>query len=127
MRLADALLDCVRHLWGATTHAASVELPRLVHRLSQLRDKYFVGRAAEIEAFRSALHSDITERPVALFFVHGPGGVGESVLLRQFRRTAEAAHARVAYLDGRDIEASPAGFLTALRTQLGISQGHSAD
>jgi AAA ATPase domain len=103
------------------TASVSVELPRLAQRLRQLRDKYFVGRSAEIEAFRSALHSDITERPVALFFVHGPGGVGKSVLLRQFRRTAEAAHARVAHLDGRDIEASPAGFLAALRTQLDIS------
>jgi hypothetical protein len=105
--------------------SASVALPRLANRLSVLRDKYFVGRAAELEVFRTALHGDITERPVALFFVHGPGGVGKSVLLRQFRRMAEAAGARVAYLDGRDFEASPAGFLRALQAQLDIAEDAS--
>lgn len=32
--------------------------------------------------------------PVALLFVHGPGGVGKSVLLRQFSRAASAAKLR---------------------------------
>ena len=101
----------------------SVAQTRLATRLSLLRDRYFVGRAAELELFRTALHADTTDRQVAVLFVHGPGGVGKSELLRQFRREVESAGDGVgvlATLDGRDVQASPDAFLGALRTQLAI-------
>jgi hypothetical protein len=95
--------------------------PRLAERLGALRDKYFVGRSAELDLFRSALHRE-ADRAVALFFVHGPGGVGKSVLLREFGRLATADGATVVALDGRDLEPSPAGFLKALRDALAVSR-----
>jgi ATP/maltotriose-dependent transcriptional regulator MalT len=96
--------------------------PRLGDRLAALRDKYFAGRTAELDVFRSALHHDAVDRPVALLFVHGPGGVGKTVLLRQFGRLAAAAGATVIGLDGRDLEPSPAGFLSAVRAALGLHE-----
>jgi AAA ATPase domain len=100
----------------STSH--KVAAVRLGDRLGALRDKYFVGRTAELDLFRSALQHDPVDRPVALFFLHGPGGVGKSVLLRQFGRSASNAGATVVTLDGRDFEPSPAGFLGALRAAL---------
>ena len=91
--------------------AAGTE-PLLAERLGALRTKYFVGRAAELEVFRSALRGG--ERRPALLYVHGPGGVGKSMLLREFGRVATAAGASVVPLDGRDLEPSPAGFLRGL-------------
>jgi hypothetical protein len=93
---------------GPTPSPASPS-PRLAERLGALRARYFVGRAAELELFRSALLGGAP--PLALLHVYGPGGVGKTVLLREFARTAAAAGARAAALDGRDLEPSPAGFL----------------
>jgi AAA ATPase domain len=97
----------------------------LADRLEALRDRYFVGRAAELEAFRSVLEREATERTVVLFFVHGPGGVGKSVLLRQFARLARAVGARPIALDVRDLEPSPTGFLNGLRAALNIDASES--
>ena len=92
----------------------------LADRLEALRDRYFVGRGAELEVFRSVLEGEAAERTVALFFVHGPGGVGKSVLLRQFARLTRAAGATPIALDVRDLEPSPTGFLNGLRAALSI-------
>jgi hypothetical protein len=100
--------------------------PRLADRLGALRDRYFVGRADELETFRSALSHNSTNRTVALLFVHGPGGIGKSILLRQYCRVASAASATVVALDGRDLEPSPTGFLTALRQALPTGPTDSA-
>src|SRR5689334_5406909 len=98
--------------------ARDVASRRWGERLSALRDRYFVGRSTELELFRGCLDQDGAERPLALLFVHGPGGVGKSVLLREFARLAGARGASVVALDGRDLEPSPAGFLSALRGAL---------
>src|SRR5690348_14907814 len=95
---------------------------RLANRLAALRDRYFVGRASELDLFRAALNREASSGPVALLFVYGPGGVGKSVLLRQFSRTANIDGALVVTLDGRDLEPSPAGFLAALRNALGLGE-----
>jgi hypothetical protein len=94
---------------------------RLADRLAALRDRYFVGRAAELDCFRSGLQQETGERPVSVLFVYGPGGVGKSVLLRQFGRVALATGATVIRLDGRDLEPSPPGFLRALRKALQLN------
>src|SRR5262245_42151366 len=98
---------------------------RLGVRLGALRDRYFVGRAAELALFGQALEGERVDRPIALLFVHGPGGVGKSVLLRELGRRADAAGATVVALDGRDLEPSPAGFVGALRAALGLAHGES--
>jgi hypothetical protein len=87
-----------------------------------LRDRYFVGRAAELECFRSALQQTVAEGPVAVLFLYGPGGVGKSSLLRQFERIAVAARATVLRLDGRGLEPTPAGVLRALRGALDLDE-----
>src|SRR6185503_17737905 len=89
--------------------AVATSTTRLASRLASLRDRAFVGRDAELGLLARALSGD--ERPFALLYVYGPGGIGKSVLLREFGRIAEAAGATVATLDARDIDLSPRAFL----------------
>jgi hypothetical protein len=103
----------------------TLSAPRLAERLGALRDKYFVGRAAELDAFRTALDQEAAERHVALLFVHGPGGVGKSFLLRQFARITTASGAASVTIDGRDLEPSPAAFLAAVRAALDVGSDTS--
>jgi hypothetical protein len=86
--------------------------PRLADRLAVARRRRFVGRAEELALFASALAAD--EPPFALLHVHGPGGVGKTVLLGEFARLAGDAGVPVVRLDGRDLDPSPAGMLAAL-------------
>jgi hypothetical protein len=91
---------------------------RLADRLDDLRRRYFVGRESELESFRAALAGE--GRPCALLYVYGPGGVGKSVLLREFARAARhGGETAVVALDGREVVPTPAGFLGALRSVLG--------
>src|SRR5881394_1696648 len=92
---------------------------RLADRLATLRDRSFVGRVDELALLDAALRG--AERPFALLFVYGPGGIGKTVLLREFARLAEASGATVATLDARDIDLSPAGFLHSLRRALDLA------
>jgi hypothetical protein len=86
--------------------------PRLADRLAVARRRCFVGRAEELALFAAALAEE--EPPFALLYVHGPGGVGKTVLLGEFARLAGDAGAPVVRLDGRDLDPSPAGMLAAL-------------
>jgi hypothetical protein len=102
--------------------------PRLADRLAAARHAAFVGRAAELEAFASALAA--AEPPFNVLFVHGPGGVGKTTLLHEYGRLAAAAGAQPLLIDGRGIDASPAGVLLALGEALqaagtGASEGQS--
>jgi hypothetical protein len=97
---------------------------RLADRLAALRDRSFIGRSAELELFESALRG--AERAFSLLFVYGPGGIGKTVLLREFGRVAESMRATVARLDARDIDPSPAGFLAALARALDVDDGATA-
>jgi AAA ATPase domain len=80
----------------------------LAERLRWARERAFVGRAAELSDFRAALRGE-AGAPV-LIYVHGPGGVGKSTLLRRYADEARGAGRRVAEVNGRLIEPSPAGF-----------------
>ncbi|TCJ97560.1 ATP-binding protein [Nocardia alba] len=81
-------------------------------RLRSARRRRFVGRAAEVELFLSALAA--TELPFAVLYLYGPGGVGKTTLLAELVELAEAAGASTARVDGRAVESSPAAFETAL-------------
>jgi hypothetical protein len=62
----------------------------------------FVGRAHEVALLEDDL---LGPEPVApIVFVHGPGGIGKSALLREMQRRAEAQDIRVVRIDGRDPE-----------------------
>ncbi len=74
-------------------------------RLQAARERAFVGREEDLATFRSALcgaHS--------VLYVHGPGGVGKSALLRRFSLEAAEAGRRVTMLDGRTLDPTPAAF-----------------
>lgn len=91
---------------------------RLADRLAAARR--FVGRAAELELFRAALAADAP--PFAVLFLYGPGGVGKSSLLREYARLAAEAGRAAAYLDSRNVDVAPQGFLQALSLALGLGE-----
>ncbi len=92
---------------------------RLADRLNQARRQRFVGRSAELELFRRALKR--SEVDFALLFIHGPGGVGKTTLLREFAHVAAQEECSLLLLDGRQIDASPPGFLVAMQSALKLS------
>jgi hypothetical protein len=77
-----------------------------------------MGREHELSLFRSALASD--EPPWAVLFVHGPGGVGKTTLLDAYVRVAQGMGVSSAFLDGRTVDPSPAGFRIALQSAMGL-------
>ncbi|MDX3451862.1 AAA family ATPase [Streptomyces sp. ME02-8801-2C] len=81
------------------------------------RDRAFVGRAAEREVFRSALAGGPGGAPV--LFLHGPGGVGKSALLRRFALEARQAGRPVVEVDGRTVAATPEDFESAAGKAIG--------
>ncbi|MFN8549205.1 MAG: ATP-binding protein [Candidatus Eisenbacteria bacterium] len=91
----------------------------LADRLSRARAGRFVGRADELELFRSALAAD--DLPFAVIHVHGPGGIGKSTLLREYARLSEEAGSPALYLDAQNVEPSPDSFLALLATQLDLA------
>ena len=70
----------------------------------------FVGRTAELAGFDDALAGRSACR---VLFVHGPGGVGKTTLRLHLRSRAERAGRSASYLDGRDVDPSPDGFVHA--------------
>lgn len=74
----------------------------------------FVGRDAQVAAFDEALEGRSSRR---VLFVHGPGGVGKTTLLLHLRSRARRAGRDAVYLDGRDIEPSPDGFVRAVQAE----------
>ncbi|GGR96963.1 MULTISPECIES: ATP-binding protein [Streptomyces] len=77
-------------------------------RLQRGRDRMFTGRAAELAVFRAALTGD--EGAPAVLFVHGPGGIGKSMLLRRFAAEARAMGRPVLDIDGRTVQPTPEAF-----------------
>jgi replication-associated recombination protein RarA len=85
---------------------------RLAGRLRAARDDGFVGRAVELDLLSAALAGS---SDVRVMFVHGPGGIGKTTLLDAMARLTRGGGRQVAYLDGRDVECSPAAVLAAVR------------
>ncbi len=77
-------------------------------QLQEARDRAFAGRAAELGIFRSALSGDA--KGLAVLYLHGPGGIGKSMLLRRFAAEARAAGREVLEVDGRITEPTPQAF-----------------
>ncbi|HEU5327486.1 MAG TPA: ATP-binding protein [Thermomicrobiales bacterium] len=99
--------------------------PRLADRLLAARHRRFVGRAAELGLFDTALAA--SELPFSVLHVYGPGGVGKTTLLNTFAAACERRGVAVARLDGRDIDSVPDAFLGALAGSLGVAAGDALD
>jgi AAA ATPase domain len=78
-------------------------------RLREARRRRFVGRAAELELFETALETS----SFAVLFIHGPGGVGKTALLRTLEEAAQRSGAPATYVDLRSIAPSPREFVAA--------------
>ncbi|WP_433432646.1 ATP-binding protein [Nonomuraea sp. CA-141351] len=75
-------------------------------RLEAARELAFVGREEEVAIFNAALYGG----GCSVLYVHGPGGIGKSALLRRFAHVAAVAGRSVSAVDGRTLEPSPAAF-----------------
>ncbi len=76
-----------------------------------------VGRERELGVLRAAAAA--AEPPFLVGFVHGPGGIGKSHLVRRLLAGLPAT-TRGVYLDGRDVEPTPEGVRRALGRALGL-------
>jgi hypothetical protein len=106
---------------GATPLPPSSANVAVRDRLESARRRSFVGRASELELFRAALDAD--ELPFSVLYLHAPGGFGKTTLLRRFQQDAVEAGLRCARVDGRDVQSTPDGFLTALGAALSLKLG----
>jgi hypothetical protein len=88
----------------------------LAGRLVRAEQRGFVGRSGERELFAAALSG----QACAVLFLHGPGGIGKTALLRRLRADAAATGAHPVLLDCRTIQPSPAGFRAELARVLGL-------
>ena len=82
----------------------------LADRLHRARDRHFVGRGGERDLFASALAGDAGD--LVTLFLHGPGGIGKSTLLRRLADDAEATGRGVFWVDGQTA-GSPRAFAAA--------------
>jgi hypothetical protein len=88
----------------------------IAQRLSQERQRRFVGRGAEIGLFETAIAAP--EFPFLVLHVFGPGGVGKTTLMRQYLQLCQQQQISGIYLDARHLEASSTSFLAALQSLL---------
>ena len=79
--------------------------------IDQARSEAFVGRTTELASFDAALSEASLCR---VLFVHGPGGIGKTTLLHQFRLRAGSAGRALVFVDARDVDCSPEGLHAAL-------------
>lgn len=84
-------------------------------RLANQRTERFVGRAAELRVFDQVLAGDLTYN---VLFVHGPGGVGKTSLLRAMHRRARNTGRPTYWVDGRSLNPVPDALPAALRPAL---------
>ncbi|WP_433519375.1 AAA family ATPase [Nonomuraea sp. CA-143628] len=74
--------------------------------LRAARERAFAGREEELAVFQAALYGGGR----SVLFVHGPGGIGKSALLRRFAHEAAVTGRPVSMVDGRMSEPSPEAF-----------------
>jgi hypothetical protein len=99
---------------------------RLLDRLQAAAARRFVGRVEEVSLLREQLSSDVPPYPVLL--VHGPGGVGKTTLLERIRGMAAEMGVDSIRIDGREVDASPDGFVRAVGSALGLGDDeHTMD
>ncbi len=86
-------------------------------RMAAWEHDIFVGRDDERRLFESLLQADSPDKQVV--FVHGPGGVGKTTLLREFQYLSGQHDVACRFIDGRHIEPSPLALISALSDHVG--------
>jgi hypothetical protein len=76
----------------------------LRERVADRDARSFVGRGAELAVFERVLGGD---DPARVVFVHGPGGIGKSTLLREVVRRARRRGYDAVWVDGREVAPFP--------------------
>lgn len=94
---------------------------KLSDRLMEASRRLFVGRTNQRKLFEKALLADAL--PFNLLHIFGPGGIGKTSLLYEYKRVCEERRISVTYLDARMIEADPVAFLSGLQAVFGGNQG----
>ncbi len=89
---------------------------RFGDRLSTARQRRFVGRGDELVVFQQAVTAQ--ELPFCVLYLYGPGGIGKTSLLGQYRSCCAEIGVPVASLDARSVEPHPEAFLGALQRAL---------
>ncbi|WP_144051189.1 ATP-binding protein [Calothrix sp. PCC 7507] len=95
----------------------------LLERLSAERNRRFVGRLRELELFQQAIASPTL--PFHILHLFGPGGVGKTTLMQQFLQHCQQLKLQCFYIEGRNIEAAPESFISALRASMGLDESDS--
>jgi AAA+ superfamily predicted ATPase len=80
-------------------------------RLAELDRRRFVGRVPELAMLERCLEA---EPPFQIVLVHGPGGIGKSMLLRELGRRARTRGFELFALEGRDVTPTPDGIESLL-------------
>jgi hypothetical protein len=88
-----------------------VTAPTLAARLAKRDEDRFFGREAELDYLGRCLTDD---PPACVVFVHGPGGIGKSTLLREFERRARTQGWEPFHVEGRELSPAPDALEAAL-------------
>lgn len=83
----------------------------LAKRLTERDHQRFSGREGEL-AFLGRCLSD--DPPACVVFLHGPGGIGKSTVLREFERRAAAQEWDCFHVEGRELSPTSDALLAAL-------------
>jgi hypothetical protein len=85
-------------------------MARLATVIDEARRRAFVGRRAELARFDAMVAGGDPRR---VLFVHGPGGIGKTLLLGELEVRARAAGRVTVGIDAREVDWSPEGLRSA--------------
>jgi len=92
----------------------------ILQRLSDRSVGKFIGRKKEIDILLHAF--DSPELPFVVAYIHGPGGIGKSFLIRNLMSRITDKGGHVAFLDCRQSEPTINGYLSGLGKALGLPE-----
>ncbi len=104
---------------GPPAGARGASASTLATRLAERDQGRFFGREAELAYLDRCLSDD---PPACVVFVHGPGGIGKSTLLREFERRARAQGWEPFHAEGRELTPAPDALEAALADARASSQ-----
>jgi AAA ATPase domain len=96
-----------------------MEPTTLAERMSRRDREAFVGRERELRVV-DALFAD--DPPASVLLVHGPAGIGKSVLLREIARRGRRAGWTAIGVDGRALDPAPAALADYLLSAWGLER-----